>query len=255
MEKKEALKEAVTMADSVVEKYAHVIKYPLTYKAELLIMYVAISENINVDSFPFKNNKLCGMLCIDEHEKTIVFNSNHPQNRRNFTLAHELGHYFLHSEKQKRFHDRSKDLLDNTDNIIEMQANAFAAQLVIPKIILFTMLKNRYSFFRISKVSRVSNDALYWILVNLLTQELNIKQKDAVLIVEDFKDFSTGSHKNLVHHNYSAIYKINTKNCNRVIKGLKNGNKPFYFERNLRGDITGVRRLANNPVNFNYELF
>src|SRR5690625_4011290 len=187
------------------------------------------------------------MLIIDELEKTIVYNSRQPRSRRNFTIAHELGHYFLHSEFRTHFADRSRDLLDETESILEMQANAFASQIILPKEILFLMIYHKYSFFRISKIGKVSYEALYWIIVNHLIEELNISRNDAILIVDDYHDYSIGSSKNLIHHNFAAIFRINRKNSSMVISNLKNGIKPFEFERNISGEIIGVRQLVSDP--------
>ncbi len=242
MNKIEALKESISIATVVIDKYKEVLKYPfLSYCCEPFIMHIITSEKIQIDSFPFRNKDFCGMLCIDEHETTIAYNADHPQYRRNFTLAHELGHYFLHSGKQTQFADRSKNLLDSTNSIMEMQANAFAAHVIIPKNILFYMLKNKFTFYKIAKVTRVSYDALFWIITNHLTAEYKISRNDAILITEDYKDFSTGSHKNLVHHNFSMIYKLNKNNYKSIIEDLRNGKRPYDFERNLNGDIIAVK--------------
>ena len=74
----------------------------------------------------------------------IFVNKEKPQNRQNFTLAHELGHYFLHQEiiqKEDALID-SEDILDSNTTLfrndvvssseIEKEANNFAASLLMP---------------------------------------------------------------------------------------------------------------------------
>lgn len=75
----------------------------------------------------------------------IVIDENKPKVRQFFTIAHELGHYFMHKEIIK-----SEDgLIDDEDlyvnnlslfrmdegqrNVIETEANRFAAALIMPK--------------------------------------------------------------------------------------------------------------------------
>lgn len=128
-----------------------------------------------------------------------------------------------------------------------MQANAFGSQIIIPKLILFHMLKLQYSFFKISQITRVSYEALYWILVNHLIAELKISRQDAVLIVEDFRDFSIGSSKKTIHHNFSLIYRLNKNNYKDTIDGFKNGKKAFEFEKSKYGEIVGVKQLVRDP--------
>ncbi|ENH96682.1 hypothetical protein J416_09299 [Gracilibacillus halophilus YIM-C55.5] len=252
MNRQEALEEAINTANLVIEKYQYNIRYPLAYCCEPFILSILSSEEICIDSYPFKNKEMCGMLCIDEYEKTIVYNTNHTTSRRNFTLAHELGHYFLHSNHQVKFADRSKNLSNETATIIEMQANAFAAQIIIPKKILFYMIKNKFTFFKISKITRVSYEALFWIIVNHLTNELSISTNDAILVVDEYRDYSIGSHKNLVHHNFARIFKLRNDNSEKIVSDLKNGNKIFDFIRNINGEIIDVKQVSKNPFAYNY---
>lgn len=82
-----------------------------------------------------------GFLAVKE--KTIVVNLRHAPVRRRFTIAHEIGHYRLH-RKQKNdmpvFIDRAiyyrKDSADGLEHRVEMEANAFAAGLLMPEILL-----------------------------------------------------------------------------------------------------------------------
>ena len=70
-------------------------------------------------------------------EWAIFYNSDIAhQGRRNFTLAHELGHYMVHRHERSsgRFDCSEKDILGNNTgtNEIEAEANAFAATLLMP---------------------------------------------------------------------------------------------------------------------------
>lgn len=69
----------------------------------------------------------------------IVVNKTHTKQRRRFTAAHELGHYLLHSmdsvfvdtnEEKILFRKKSNDPLID---IKEIQANNFAAELLMPR--------------------------------------------------------------------------------------------------------------------------
>jgi Zn-dependent peptidase ImmA (M78 family) len=61
----------------------------------------------------------------------ITINALHHPNRRRFTIAHELGHYFLHGKKHSDFVD--KILFRSTDSDPqEREANSFAAELLMP---------------------------------------------------------------------------------------------------------------------------
>jgi len=85
-----------------------------------------------------------GFLAVAE--KTIVVNSQHSPVRRRFTAAHEIGHYQLHRKKKPNlpaFIDRavyfrraSGDDGNEVDRRMEMEANAFAAGLLMPECLL-----------------------------------------------------------------------------------------------------------------------
>lgn len=128
----------------------------MKYRCDAMLITLLSTLDIRLDSYPFKKEHFCGMLVLDEYETTIVYNSNHSPERRNFTIAHELGHFLLHRNKQSQFVDRADNMLDNTINEFEMQANAFAAELLLPESVINLMLSYSYSFFRIAKSTYTS---------------------------------------------------------------------------------------------------
>ena len=68
-----------------------------------------------------------------ENDKWIIgVNQNHHKNRQKFTLAHELGHYVLHREKNINIVDTTF-FRNNDTNPIEYMANEFAAKLLMPE--------------------------------------------------------------------------------------------------------------------------
>ena len=91
-------------------------------------------------------NEYSGFLAVKE--KTIVVNLRHPSVRRRFTIAHEIGHYQLHrrSEDIPVFIDRAvyhrKESVAGVDHLMEMQANAYAAGLLMPEALLDEYLED-----------------------------------------------------------------------------------------------------------------
>lgn len=67
----------------------------------------------------------------DDGQWLITVNALHHPNRRRFTIAHELGHYFLHSRDQNDFVDKILFRSSDSDPI-EREANVFAAELLMP---------------------------------------------------------------------------------------------------------------------------
>ncbi|GAA4101344.1 XRE family transcriptional regulator [Mucilaginibacter panaciglaebae] len=70
------------------------------------------------------NDKFDGMTLFTNSGQSIIFiNDQMPNDRKRFTLAHELGHLIMHL----RF-----DLLDLPEKLIEEQANEFAGEFLLP---------------------------------------------------------------------------------------------------------------------------
>lgn len=94
--------------------------------------------NISVEYTPL-DRELSGMAMIKEGQKLVWINSLHHPNRQRFTLAHEIGHHVLHQDiLEKGVHvDKGtlrRDTISSTGtNIQEIEANAFASQLLMPK--------------------------------------------------------------------------------------------------------------------------
>ena len=101
------------------------------------------------------SEKVSGLIVmctqVDSEYATIAFNGNLPWCRRRFTIAHEIGHFLFG-------HDCTKNQEDGSRN--EAEANAFAAELLIPT----SFLKKDFSKIRnvqeLAKLYRVSEQAL-----------------------------------------------------------------------------------------------
>lgn len=76
-----------------------------------------------------------GLLVIKNGRPVIVVNKTHHERRRRFTLAHELGHYLLHFDKNEDTFHRDRRSSQGKDRF-EIQANDFAAQLLMPEFAL-----------------------------------------------------------------------------------------------------------------------
>ena len=77
---------------------------------------------------------ISGMLFRDEGRAVIGVNSRHASTRQRFTVAHEIGHLEMH-KGQPVFIDRfvRVNMRDGQSTLEERQANAFAAELLMPR--------------------------------------------------------------------------------------------------------------------------
>lgn len=113
------------------------------------------------------------ILYDDPKQKTnprIFVHNDMPKSRKTFTLAHELGHHFLHESDIKLRLDDLDYSLDDKDTYEESQANYFAASLLVPKHLLIKKIREGLTtsgladYFQVSEP--VIRNRLRWIKVN-----------------------------------------------------------------------------------------
>jgi Zn-dependent peptidase ImmA (M78 family) len=83
--------------------------------------------------YPLENEDLLGFSAKRDADTIIYTNTNVRLSREYFTLAHEIGHVILHFQDKQSFLDNNNTLEDCTYNDKECEANAFAAELLIPE--------------------------------------------------------------------------------------------------------------------------
>jgi Zn-dependent peptidase ImmA (M78 family) len=96
------------------------------------------------------DEELSGMVYVKDGTPIIGVNALHHPNRQRFTIAHELGHYMLHRELlssevhvDKQFKILMRDTNSSTGtDAIEIEANKFAAELLLPSFLIDDLLAN-----------------------------------------------------------------------------------------------------------------
>ena len=136
---------------------------------------------------PFEDD-LSGMAYINEGLSIIGINALHPPNRQRFSAAHELGHHLLHVEQLKdAVHvDRGLRVLMRDQvasqgvDAIEIQANAFAAELLMPERMLREAIaggeidiESDVQIEALAKKFRVSASAIRFRLLGLMDEAQN----------------------------------------------------------------------------------
>lgn len=149
--------------------------------AKVPFPFDSITEHINeleviISTTPDDN--VSGFITYDPKTKKfkIFANSDNHPHRVNFTLAHELGHYYLHRnallEKDGGFIDSEREL-DSThilyrvnnhtksyDSIREREANRFAARILMPEPLVREAWEKLADIITCAKVFEVSAIAM-----------------------------------------------------------------------------------------------
>lgn len=91
---------------------------------------------------------ISGVFIKKENVPYIRYNSQDKLPRQRFTVAHEIGHYLLHSESNSLFIDKTaKVMYRNTQSstgelLKEREANSFAAALLMPRNLILMAIDN-----------------------------------------------------------------------------------------------------------------
>lgn len=133
------------LSESAVEKPRSRLSYSAiaTYAEQIARENDVIDEGGAVDVYALLK-KLGGEIVVDDRVESLevrepgdftVFIPTHTSRLRDrFTIAHELGHYFLHyrAPERHRVGERKSTFTRLGRNVSETQANVFASNLLMP---------------------------------------------------------------------------------------------------------------------------
>lgn len=101
---------------------------------------IDIAKKLNIKVFnrnfnSFSNDTVSGAIKKEDNNINIYVNEEDTIERKRFTIAHELGHYFLHlsCDLNKEFVDMHRRTGYNTLLSKEREANQFAAAILMPE--------------------------------------------------------------------------------------------------------------------------
>jgi Zn-dependent peptidase ImmA (M78 family) len=161
-------------SDNPWDRAKAVLKKLAITSSPIPIEKVARALGAQVRFSPF-DDELSGMIYIKNGIPIIGVNSLHHPNRQRFTIAHELGHLELHREiitssihVDKVFPALMRDATSaKGEDRIEIEANQFAAELLMPQTIMAQELAGKQfdieddlPLEEIAKKFRVSKQAL-----------------------------------------------------------------------------------------------
>lgn len=133
-----AIQSAREAAQKVLRDNPHVVKKETTD-----VEKIANINGITVRDENFDNDRVAGLIQfrVSDGKPEIVINKDSGVDRRRFTIAHELGHFFLHNKQTIHVDDldtaemvfyRDENSSQAT-HLNEIQANQFAAELLMPR--------------------------------------------------------------------------------------------------------------------------
>lgn len=124
------------------------------------------------------SDDVSGFFVMTDSGSTITYNKRNGTERKRFTIAHELGHFILHSKEQPIFIDKTPSVMfrnnssSTGEDFKEREANAFAASLLMPKRLIEDEISKAPNDFDkaisyLAKKFEVSQQAMSFRLSNL----------------------------------------------------------------------------------------
>ena len=131
----------------------NLIDVAIALNAEVIVKNLD-DEGIHIDGAIVrdKNNK-----DTDKAKATIFINSQRPDERKLFTLAHEIGHFLLgHNGTNFRI---DRDIHSKNKDVYETEANFFAAALLMPEKDVINFILSGMSVDEMAGIFNVSHSA------------------------------------------------------------------------------------------------
>ncbi|WP_436950175.1 ImmA/IrrE family metallo-endopeptidase [Staphylococcus xylosus] len=116
--------------------------------------FINIDEIIKAFGLSIKEDKLSDEISGQLKDTTIIVNRNHSENRKRFTKAHEFAHYILKHNGSNYRTLSEKEYKNPNDYYNEIEANAFAADILMPAIQIETLYEK---FLDINNLDQSTN--------------------------------------------------------------------------------------------------
>lgn len=155
-----------------------------------IYMITWINELSNYLEFPFrKNDGILGHTLKDDLGITTTINENIEDcNQKIFTQAHELGHLIIHDNilNGKGKIDCEKSIFGKDINTVEQEANWFAANLLLPRRVLYSHIMEEHTVFEIKRCASVSKETILYRINNILKKIFWLDKKECDFIIQQY---------------------------------------------------------------------
>lgn len=201
--------------------------------------------------FPFKTKVILGHTLKDHLGLSVMINKNiDDSSRKLFTQAHELGHIIMHQDfLRESFLDFEKDINEANSDMLEHEANWFAANLILPVQVAYTHVMEKHTAKQIRFFTGLSVQSTLFRLKNILKKVYWFQEES--LIEQIVKQYSNCNHMSEVES--SELYKIFHEGYKLPhidspnARSLVNNNSDLF--KKLNQNIKLEKVASNNVIN------
>jgi Zn-dependent peptidase ImmA (M78 family) len=153
----------------VEQQAAEILRQHGLYSIPVNPVELANRNGIKVHNAKFSDEGLSGMVAKRGKDVTVLVNQSDAPFRKRFTIAHELGHHFLHLiGEDGEFVDSEVDLFRDSESpvstdparLAEIQANQFAAGLLMPSELVKQTFEKTRNLQDLARIFNVSEEAM-----------------------------------------------------------------------------------------------
>jgi Zn-dependent peptidase ImmA (M78 family) len=135
-----------------------------------------IAESLHISIVPYEfSDNISGVFIRKDKKLYLGVNSTQHEHRQRFTIAHEIGHYLLHSRETLHYDTQPEFSkgeqffrAGNISTLEETEANHFAAELLMPEDLVKKLTESgTTSIQELAEKFDVSEDAMKYRLANL----------------------------------------------------------------------------------------
>lgn len=127
----------------------------------------------------------------DDAGREIVINQLEPRYRQRFTVAHEIGHIILGHMGTSYRTDDLEQYQDTISRMNEVAANNFAAELIMPKNLVFDLLKSTIDELGYS-IEQEFDEFDITKIIEYMAKKLNVSKQALSYRLENLKVFIDG---------------------------------------------------------------
>ena len=154
---------------SVELKAKEILSQHGLYSLPIDPVMLANKLGVTVSNAKFSEESSAALIAKRGHTTRIFVEQSDPPYRKRFSIAHELGHHFLHLVNDGEILDTHRDMFRDKEpaqgpiserRLREIQANWFAASLLMPEEFVRSEWENNSNVPHLARVFNVSPDAM-----------------------------------------------------------------------------------------------
>ena len=163
--------------DYIVRKSRHALdRVYVDFPGQLELFPILGSYGIAAKETVLKNS-LAKILIRGNNAIISVNSESTNEHRKRFSVAHELGHFFLHQNLKALFEDTEESVVHRYNNRgLEKEADQFAAEFLMPREMFKKLaLESQYkapSFYLVKELSNIFNVSLSAAAIRLLSMNI-----------------------------------------------------------------------------------